>query len=348
VKWRRLAIRGYRSIADADLRLGEITVIIGQSDTGKSNVVRALRDWGFNAKGDAMISAGGSVARVAVVLEDGHVVAWEHRNDAYGKGGAGSSYYVRHKGETIEHRKIGVTVPTEVSDLTTVRELEADKETTVRVQFAEQGDPWFLLASPPWTPGTVTKVVGKIAGLDTLILANRALERDRIDAGRRQKGHLQAAADQRRALGEYAGLDRARELVAKAGTALERAKGLRRRIDEARALAARMKARKEAAARARAEVAELRPAVARAEELGLLELLESESRVDQAMADINRSLAVEKEAIMRLGRAKDEVRAAKAELKKLAKDGELICATCGGPIHDECREALALEAARDA
>lgn len=346
MRWRRIAVKGYRSILDADLRLGEITVVIGQSDTGKSNLVRALRDWSFNAKGDSMIAAGQTVARVAVVLHDGQVVAWEHRNFDYGKGGAGSAYYVRTKGATKEHRRIGVSVPEEISELTGVRELVVDKDDFIRVQFAEQSDPWFLLASPPWTPGKVTRVVGKIAGLDTLILANRALEHDRLDANRREKACRLAVADQRRALEEYVGLDRAMELVARAAAKLEEAKAVRRRIEEAKAIAARMRARKETVARARAEVAELRPVVTRADELGLLELLETESRVDQATADVQRSLAVSKEALARVAKAKDEVRAAKAALKQLVADGELVCSTCGGPIHAECREALALEAGR--
>jgi hypothetical protein len=346
VKWKRLAIQGYRSIAAADLRLGEITTVIGESDTGKSNLVRALRDWAFNAKGEAMISAGSTVARVAVVLEDGHVVAWEHRNDAYGKGGAGSAYYVRHKADTTEFRRIGGDVPPEVSELTAVRELEVDEKEFIRVQFAEQSDPWFLLASQIWTPGKVTKVVGKTAGLDSLILANRALERERIDAGRRERAHRLMASDHRRALGEYVGLDRARELAEQAAAALDRAKALRRRIEEARAVAARMRARKETAAAAREEVALLHPVVARAADLHLSELVERRERARWHAHDLQqRSEALE---VLRGERdaAQEELREAQAALKKLAKDGDLRCPACGGPLHAECRRTLAAEAAR--
>jgi hypothetical protein len=339
---RRVSIKNYRSITAADLKLGDVTVVIGPSDSGKSNLVRALRDWAFNAVGDGMISAGSTVARVAVALDSGTVVAWERRGEHYDRRSGGSSYYVRARGQTIEHQKIGHGVPAEISETTGIRELVVDDD-RVRVQFAEQADPWFLLANPPWTPGKVTKVVGKIAGLDGLILANRTLERERQGEEGEGRRLALAIADQRRALGEYAGLDRALALCARAEEAFRAIEAKRERIGEAKEILARLKARKEEVARQRELAARLRPALARAAELRLPEFLDRLASARDALAALERLEERVGGAKQRVVAAKQALAVAREGVESVAT-GEFECPLCGGAAHAECRARLAAEA----
>jgi len=40
---KRIKIRDFKSIREADLELGPVTVLVGRSGTGKSNLVQAIR-----------------------------------------------------------------------------------------------------------------------------------------------------------------------------------------------------------------------------------------------------------------------------------------------------------------
>ena len=55
---RRLGIQNFRSIEKANLKLGEITVVIGPSDVGKSNLARALKAWAYNALSSGFTTEG--------------------------------------------------------------------------------------------------------------------------------------------------------------------------------------------------------------------------------------------------------------------------------------------------
>ena len=182
---RRLAIRGYRSISKADLALGQITVIIGASDSGKSNVVRALRDWAFNASGTSFATQGQKVTRVAVVVGHDHKVVFEKN----AKGKKSVSRYVTVDAETGEKQvfeKIGLSVPQQVVDMTGIREVVVD-DLKVRIHFSEQADPWFLLAPSAWTASKVSRIIGRISGVDALLLANRDLVNKRSAISREAK-----------------------------------------------------------------------------------------------------------------------------------------------------------------
>ncbi len=74
---RRLAIRHYRSIVRCNLQLGLITVVVGPSDAGKTNIVRALRDWAYNVGGYGFVSQGSSETRIAVAVSGHHKVMFE-------------------------------------------------------------------------------------------------------------------------------------------------------------------------------------------------------------------------------------------------------------------------------
>lgn len=172
MKFRRLAIQSYRSIVKADLKLGHITVIIGPSDTGKSNVIRALRDWCYNATGTGMITKGKKVCRVAVAVGEDHKVVFEKSLEDTKRGRA---RYILKDGithETLSFEKIGRTVPEAIQEITGIKLLEVD-DLSIRMNLSEQSDPWFLLANPPWSISKISRVVGKISGVDALLLANK-------------------------------------------------------------------------------------------------------------------------------------------------------------------------------
>jgi hypothetical protein len=137
--FRRVAIRAYRSIPKANLDLGEITVIIGASDQGKSNVVRALRDWAFNVAGTRWLTKGMSVGRTAVAIGDRYKVVFF--KELTGKKSA--AFYLVADAETgkkVKYEKIGRTVPHEVVALTGVRKFEVD-DVSLLLNFSSSTSP---------------------------------------------------------------------------------------------------------------------------------------------------------------------------------------------------------------
>ena len=127
---RRVAIRNYRSLVKADLVLGRITVVIGPSDSGKSNLIRALRDWAYYTTAQDISTWGsGSPVRVAVAIGEKDKVVFEKliklTTPETKQATKGSSAKYVHKdaetGEIRQFEKIGRTVPQEIIDLTGIQ-----------------------------------------------------------------------------------------------------------------------------------------------------------------------------------------------------------------------------------
>lgn len=340
---RRVSIRGYRSIVRADLRLGEITVIVGPSDSGKSNFCRALRDWAFNAVGSSFTTEGLNVTRVAVAVGHDDKVIWEKECSER----SGSSRYYHASAVTGEKRvyeKVGRTVPHEIVALTGVQLLSIDKDLSISVNFAEQSkESWFLLSNPPWTPGAVTKVIGRVSGIDALILANRDLVNARVAHDREAKRAAQAVEAKRAELEAFAGLAPARELLGRAAARLREVEAGRKVLVDASRLLKGVQEDRVRLARSRALSVVAARAVERADELGLVENLariaeaEALTRAIKDLADRKRA------ADARAAQARAEVEAGLAELAAMA-DGALACPLCGGDAHPECRTTLRAQA----
>jgi len=339
---RKVGIRAYRSITKANLRLGEVTVIIGHSDCGKSNVVRALRDWAFNVAGTSFITLGQQQARIAVAVGESCRVMFE--KSVNNKKGA-SRYAVQdaRTGESHSFEKVGLNVPPEVQDVTGIGEMDIDKDTRIRIQFAEQDDPWFLL-SKSWSPGRVAKVVGKISGVDALILGQRDVM---LERNSQRKVLKDATAVEESAQQALEGLSWAREA--------------RERLDSALVVERRLTGRKRSLATSQRHVVHLRGLRLRQAAVqgvyGALKQVCLEVDESGYLADLGRlreATARHREVertTERLERvraehvaAKEQLTYAAKELKKAARAGGTECPLCGQGSHPGCLEGLAREA----
>lgn len=74
-----VGIAGYQSLYRVGLKLGQFTVIYGESDVGKSAFYRALRALFTCESGDSFISKGLNKSAVVVRLKSGERVAWVKR-----------------------------------------------------------------------------------------------------------------------------------------------------------------------------------------------------------------------------------------------------------------------------
>lgn len=327
----------------ADLRLGDITVVIGPTDSGKSNLVRALATWAFNASGKGFITVGHGVCRIAVSIGPRDVVVFE-KTSRGGDRGAQSRYVTIRKGSKISYEKIGLTVPVEVSDLTGLKAVEVDTDVKIKPNFSFQDDGWFLL-SGDWSAQRVAKAVGSVSGVDVLILANRDLTLESSRAQGKLKGLQARLAEIEAEIGtldyleeDRANLDAAEEALGGAEKAEKALGAARAAIDGLRALVGRQRAVKGFLEAARA-------AIGQAEQAGgFLEILARSEIAERAWsACVEVQQAVRDRRLSAQG-LREELDQAIEDLREVARSDDLTCPICLGPAHKECRDALGDEA----
>jgi exonuclease SbcC len=155
----RLVLENFQSWESLDLPLSSIVVIVGETDQGKSALMRALDAVLYNGlEGTSFVRRGAKVAAVELHT-DGHAVRLE-------KGVGVNRYLVDGK----VYDKIARTVPGAVQDVLHVREIVFDDDTTLTLQFQPQMDAPFLLADQGVK---ATRLLGSVTKVATLYQAAR-------------------------------------------------------------------------------------------------------------------------------------------------------------------------------
>lgn len=156
----KVRIKGYQSLADVELEIGQFTVVVGESDSGKSAFIRALNGWAKNQSGSSFISHGKSKMSVTVEFET-YSVMWEKPSNRF---------VVTDASGSTEYSKAGRSVPDEVQNVTDFTEVYFDEDYSDLVNIAQQFDSPFLLT----LPGTrLAKVIGKLSGIEFVYNAQR-------------------------------------------------------------------------------------------------------------------------------------------------------------------------------
>lgn len=197
---RRLRIRDFQSLQEIDLELGPLTVIVGESNSGKSAVRRALAGMARNDPSGGRIRSGASSTRVEVQVDDTEV--------SWAKGEGKNEYTLTADGKTTVFDKPGANVPDPVA---AVLRLDPD------LHLATQFDPPYLLTE---SPSKAAKELGGLTNITTLYEATREAERQRRDANRQAKTTTELAEDAEEELAAYAGLAAESEALRLAGELL--------------------------------------------------------------------------------------------------------------------------------
>lgn len=181
---RRVMIRNFQSHANTTLEPapeGQLTVIVGPSDVGKTAILRALRWLFYNRpQGDEFRRAGTDLVSVTVETTDGHVVTRSRSSST-------NRYFV----DNVTLEGFGSDVPLEVQEATGVRPVRiADQE--LEVNIARQLDPPFLgsgISGP-----ARAKVLGALAGVDVVDRASRNLGTE-LHRGRQEVKRLETEVE---------------------------------------------------------------------------------------------------------------------------------------------------------
>jgi len=155
----RTKIKDFQSLHDVEIEHGGLTVLTGQSDLGKSAIIRAMRLLHRNDGTASYVRHGKSKLSVEQTFDNGNIVSIE-------KGKTLNTYHANGKALA----KIGKEVPETIRELIQTDELILDKDLTCDLNFSGQFDAPFLLTES----GTlVTKVVSALSGIEIIYSAIR-------------------------------------------------------------------------------------------------------------------------------------------------------------------------------
>lgn len=337
-----ISIVNYRSIKSADLTLGDITAVVGASNQGKSNCIRALRDWAYGARGQDMLTLGTKSMLVSVMLEaDPRLeVFWE-------KYVTKTSYRVlnRDSGEETSFEKAGLSVPTEVTGVSGIRSIQIDDGLTIKPNLAEQGESWFLL-SKSWTGTMVSKVIAKISGIEDLLLSVRRanLQVSNSTSFLKTIDESISLESQRAAeIKEWA--PHAIELIDEAENRSLEVSEAEDKVSQVVAHIRQIGIANTRIDQVRAKRRALETALKRYEDLGIAQ---DHAAVEKVLGE-NYAIEVLQNRVSALQGQWDEINA-QCEgliraLETMSTKPDLVCPLCGDEAHRECRESLAAKAA---
>lgn len=167
-------IKNFQSHADTEIEFapaGQLTVLIGPSDNGKTAVFRAVRWTAYNEpRGTDFIRVGTNQARITIVLADGRKVVRERSRKGFNR------YILRDaEGKEQIFEGFGDAVPLEVQETLGIRPV-AVGDLELNLNLAEQLEGPFLGKSV--SAPAKAKILGKLAGTEEVDLAVKQLNTD--------------------------------------------------------------------------------------------------------------------------------------------------------------------------
>lgn len=153
-----------------------LNVIVGPSDSGKSNIVRAIKSVIENVSSASMLRRGQQDGEVSILFRDRSGVRLRKS-----RSNKVNEYTIVHRGKRATYRAVGLSVPEPVSACVRMGPAQVGDE-LVLLNVQSQVEPPILVAD---SAAKVAKLIGSISGLDAV---QRALSR--------------AASDQRSAVSE--------------------------------------------------------------------------------------------------------------------------------------------------
>lgn len=155
--------------SELDFDLG-LNIIVGQSDKGKSAVLRAIKWVLYNEpRGTDFVRFGTNECSVTIITGDDYTITRRRKTN--------KNIYtvIKPDGEKLEFENFGNAVPIEVIEATGVKEIKLDTDTSAKLNLNEQLDPPFLLSET----GTMrAKAIGRIVNTNIIDAAERDIMKD--------------------------------------------------------------------------------------------------------------------------------------------------------------------------
>lgn len=217
----KLTLQDFQSWKALELDLSPVVVIVGETDSGKSALLRALSSVLFNAlEGSSFVKKGATKASVTVETRSGDRITLE-------RGITVNRYLLN--GKALD--KIGRDVPPEVSSALQIEEVVFEEGGSLTLQFQPQMDAPFLLTDQGVR---ATRLLGSVSKVATLYKAARTAGQRSKDTSARLKLHEEAVEQCKTRLAVYDGLQILRPKVQALGNAVNSRQDLQRQLDKVR------------------------------------------------------------------------------------------------------------------
>lgn len=147
-----------------------LNTIFGESDQGKTSIIRALRFVFYNRPAGAdFIRNEENFTDITVTLDNGNKISRI-------KNRKGLNRYILFKdNKKTVYDNFGTDVPAEIKEALGIDKANFDKNTSIELNLAQQLDPPFLLSE---TGSTGAKFIGKLSGIDLADTAIQDLNKD--------------------------------------------------------------------------------------------------------------------------------------------------------------------------
>jgi DNA repair ATPase RecN len=157
--------KNFQSLKDLNLDLGKFTVIVGESSSGKSAFIRALKAVASNQLHSDYITRGTKHSYVAAKTESATVTIQRDQ-------GGSSAYKVAKVGsQESSYTKLNRQVPAEVTEILGITPSTIDEGS---INFAGQFDPPYLLKD---SGNTIAKTLGELTNVSTIFAAVKEANR---------------------------------------------------------------------------------------------------------------------------------------------------------------------------
>ncbi|MGM0395545.1 MAG: AAA family ATPase [Bacillota bacterium] len=212
---KKIILENFQSHKYSEVEFGpELNVIVGPSDSGKSSIIRALKWVMYNEPaGDFFIREGEKECTVTLILSDGTQL---QRYRTRSKNGY---RLIDNKGEESRFEGIGSTVPQEVTDVTGIRKIQLDSDSTNAINLGEQLEGAFLLTEKS---STRANAIGRLVGVDIVDDALRDVLRDVRLLSQTRKQREDALQETIEKIDKYNYIDNLKEIHEKTFSIMEK------------------------------------------------------------------------------------------------------------------------------
>ncbi len=154
-----------------------VNVIYGQTDAGKSTIIRAIKWVFFNEpKGDVIRKEGSKTTSVTITLDNDTIIKKIKSNTV-------NAYILKINNEEKRFDSVGKTIPTEVLKALQINTIEIDNE-EINLNIANQLSMPFLLDK---SATFRTKLFNKLTGNDIIDKVFQSLNKDLLGFNREEK-----------------------------------------------------------------------------------------------------------------------------------------------------------------